>query len=58
MRPEKIKLILAQDHSDEEAAGMTGITVEEVKKQRTPKSKPAPKVTPKKGGVFKKKLIL
>jgi hypothetical protein len=25
MRQEKIKLILAQDHSDEEAAGMTGI---------------------------------
>ena len=51
MRPEKIKAILAQDYSDEEAAGMTGISVEEVKKMRTPAAKPKPatkKAAPKK----------
>jgi len=53
MRQEKIKLILAQDHSDEEAAGMTGITVEEVRKIRNPK--PAPKAAPKKAASSKKK---
>tara|TARA_R100001244_G_scaffold25737_1_gene26059 strand:+ start:346 stop:513 length:168 start_codon:yes stop_codon:yes gene_type:complete len=54
MRPEKIKLILAQDHSDEEAAGMTGITVEEVRKIRNPTPKPAPKAAPKKAAKSKK----
>ena len=49
MRLEKIESIVANKaYSDEDAAGMTGITVEEVKKMRTPKPKPAPKATPKK----------
>jgi hypothetical protein len=55
MRQEKIKLILAQDHSDEEAAGMTGITVEEVRKIRNPTPKPAPKAASKKAATSKKK---
>jgi hypothetical protein len=57
MRPEKIKAILAQDYSDEEAAGMTGISVEEVKKMRTPAAKPKPatkKAAPKKAAAKKK----
>ena len=58
MNTDKIKRKIAEGYKDEEIASMAGITVEEVKKQRTPKSKPAPKVAPKKGGVFKKKLIL
>ena len=46
MRLEKIESIVANKaYSDEDAAGMTGITVEEVKKMRTPA---APKVAPKK----------
>tara|TARA_B100001079_G_scaffold72542_1_gene62230 strand:- start:211 stop:375 length:165 start_codon:yes stop_codon:yes gene_type:complete len=53
MRLEKIESIVANKaYSDEDAAGMTGITVEEVKKMRTPV---APKVAPKKAATSKKK---
>jgi len=56
MRLEKIESIVANKaYSDEDAAGMTGITVEEVKKMRTPAPKPAPKITPKKAATSKKK---
>lgn len=58
MRPEKIKSIVEnKNYSDEDAAGMTGLSVEEVRKIRTPAPKPtpAPKAAPKKGGIFKKK---
>ena len=58
MRLEKIESIVANKaYSDEDAAGMTGITVEEVKKMRTPapKPKPAPKAAPKKAVTSKKK---
>jgi len=53
MRLEKIKSIVANKaYSDEDAAGMTGITVEEVKKMRTPAT---PKAAPKKAATPKKK---
>jgi len=56
MRLEKIESIVANKaYSNEDAAGMTGITVEEVKKMRTPAPKPAPKITPKKAATSKKK---
>ena len=56
MRPEKIKSIVEnKNYSDEDAAGMTGLSVEEVRKIRTPAPTPAPKAAPKKGGIFKKK---
>jgi len=57
MNTDKIKRKIAegQDHSDEEAAGMTGITVEEVRKIRNPTPKPAPKAASKKAATSKKK---
>ena len=57
MRLEKIESIVANKaYSDEDAAGMTGITVEEVKKMRTPATpKAAPKAAPKKAATPKKK---
>ena len=59
MRQEKIKSIVEnKNYSDADAAGMTGISVEEVRKLRTPAPtpKPAPKAAPKKkgGGTSKK----
>ena len=55
MRPEKIKSIVEnKNYSDEDAAGMTGISVEEVRKIRTPAPKPTPKAAPKKAAGKKK----
>ena len=57
MRLEKIKLKIANGHTDEEVAAMAGISVEEVVKLRTPAStpKPAPKAASKKAATSKKK---
>ena len=58
MRQEKIKSIVEnKNYSDADAAGMTGISVEEVRKLRTPASTPksAPKAAPKKAASSKKK---
>ena len=58
MRQEKIKSIVEnKNYSDEDAAGMTGISVEEVRKLRTSAAtpKPAPKAASKKAATSKKK---